>query len=82
MHFWLYKYRKSETAYLNIHTQQEPPHKTPFIYKKHKHSKNENSTIYKATRIWNKIPLNIRNQDTQDKFKNTLQAYITQQTYT
>ena len=51
-----------------------------FIYKKHKHSKNENSTIYKATRIWNKIPLNIRNQDTQDKFKNTLQAYITQQT--
>ena len=52
-----------------------------FIYKKHKHSKNENSTIYKATRIWNKIPINIRNQDTQVKFKNTLQAYITQQQY-
>ena len=52
-----------------------------FIYKKHKHSKNEQSTMYKATRVWNKIPINIKSQDTQDKFKNTLQAHITKQQY-
>ena len=52
-----------------------------FIYKKHKHSKNEHSTIYKATRIWNQIPIKIRHQDTQDKFKNTLQNYLTQLQY-
>ena len=52
-----------------------------FMYKKHKHSKNENSTIYKATKVWNNIPINIRTEDTQDKFKKTLQTHLTQQHY-
>ena len=53
-----------------------------FIYKKHKNTKNEHSTMYKATRVWNKIPVTIKNQDTQETFKNKLQAHYTQQHYT
>ena len=36
-----------------------------FIYKKHKRSKNEQSTMYKASKVWNQIPISIREQENQ-----------------
>ena len=46
------------TSYLPSHNYTTRASKqNTFIYKKHKNTKNEQSTIFKATRIWNQIPL-------------------------
>ena len=54
-----------------------------FMYQKHRHSKIETSSIYRAMKIWNNIPIKLRNITNQNTFKNSFQEFKKQnQDYT